>query len=96
MEQTYRARVILPVLTVVILLPRVRAVARFSFSPQQNNSRQEVAMTGNAQTACPICEEAFEAGEYLIYYREWPGEQQLGHFGCVATLALEDEADDED
>ena len=53
-------------------------------------------MTGNDQTTCPICEELFQEGDFLVSYREWPGEQQLGHFGCIAAISLEDEADDED
>jgi hypothetical protein len=35
-------------------------------------------------------------GDLVIAYREWPGEERLGHVGCVASISMVDEEDDED
>jgi hypothetical protein len=53
-------------------------------------------MAENAQTACQICDEAFEEGDLVLTYREWPGAERLGHFGCVASISMDvDDEDDE-
>jgi|HubBroStandDraft_2_1064218.scaffolds.fasta_scaffold694072_1 hypothetical protein len=54
-------------------------------------------MAENAQTACQICDEPFEEGDLVLAYREWPGEERLGHVGCVASISMDvdDEDDDE-
>jgi len=50
-------------------------------------------MAANAETVCQICDEPFEAGDLVFTYREWPGEERLGHVACVASISMD--VDDE-
>ncbi|HEX4157786.1 MAG TPA: hypothetical protein VHY79_04865 [Rhizomicrobium sp.] len=53
-------------------------------------------MAENDQSVCQICDEPFEVGDLVIVYREWPGEERPGHVGCVGSISMIDEEDDED
>jgi hypothetical protein len=53
-------------------------------------------MSASGQTTCPICDEAFEEGDIVIAFRQWPQADTLGHAGCVAAISLGDDEDDED
>ena len=48
------------------------------------------------QTACQICDELFEEGDLVLSYREWPGAERLGHVGCVASISMDMEEDEDD
>ena len=44
---------------------------------------------------CAICNEAFQDGEIVTPFRQWPGDEQQSHIDCLISL-LSDEEGDED
>ncbi|HEX3663826.1 MAG TPA: hypothetical protein VHU23_01145 [Rhizomicrobium sp.] len=53
-------------------------------------------MSAVIHTTCPICTEDFEEGDIVITFRSWPQSELLGHAGCVASISMYDEEEDEE